>query len=64
MSKQDYVAVNRIESREKNGEKKVIAAGTKLQLTDAEAKKLGSAVQKVAVDEPEVAEGNAGDAGE
>lgn len=55
MSKADYVAVNRIETREKTGqkEKKVIKPGTKMSLTAAEAKKLGPAVQKVVVEEPE-----------
>lgn len=69
MSKADYVAVNRIETREKTGQKqkKVIKPGTKMSLTAAEAKKLGSAVQKVVTEEPETVEdddtgGEGGDA--
>lgn len=65
MSKAEYVAVNRIETREKNGkkEKKIIKPGTKMTLTAAEAKKLGAAVEKVEVEEPEELEGGEGGEG-
>lgn len=48
MSKKTYRAVKRIEARDSKGEKDVIKAGTELDLTAAEAKKLGSAVVEVA----------------
>jgi len=51
-----YVTTSRIEERDKKGNKTVIPAGKKLDLTPAEAKKYGDAVQKIEEAEPETVE--------
>jgi hypothetical protein len=65
MSKAKYITVHRIETRDKTGkEKKVIKPGTEMDLTAAEAKKYGAAVQKVEKEEPEEVEPASGGDGE
>ena len=52
MSKK-YITVQRIEERDKKGTKTVIPPGKELDLTPAQAKKYGAAIQEVKVAEPE-----------
>ncbi len=54
----DYITTTRIEERDKKGTKTVIPAGKKLDLTAAQAKAYGAAVQKMEVEEPETVEGD------
>lgn len=65
MSKK-YITVQRIEERDKKGTKTVIPPGKELELTQAQAKKYGAAVQELKVPEPEVEddEENGGEGGE
>jgi hypothetical protein len=51
-----YITVSRIEERDKKGEKTVIPAGKELDLTPAQAKKYGAAVEKIEEAEPETVE--------